>query len=310
MVKMDYQKILNEIADEVKPFLRDGKVADYIPALANVDPEQFAMSITLFDGSQYSVGDADTLFSIQSISKVFSFTLALKYYGKDLYKRLGHEPSGNPFNSLVQLEYEHGKPRNPFINAGALNVTDALTSHYSDEELAYTEVLNFVKSIADNNTISSNDIVAKSELDNGYRNKALANLMKSFKNFDNDVDKVVEVYFKHCSIEMSTKMLSRAMLYLANHGIDPITNKTYISTQQAKRINAIMLTCGHYDASGDFAFNVGLPGKSGVGGGIVSIVPKIMGISVFSPGLNAQGNSLVGTKALAIFTDKTGYSIF
>jgi glutaminase len=147
-------------------------------------------------------------------------------------------------------------------------------------------------------------------MDNGYRNKALANLMKSFKNFNNEVDKVVEIYFKHCSIEMNTKMLSRAMLYLANHGIDPITNKTYISTQQAKRINAIMLTCGHYDASGDFAFNVGLPGKSGVGGGIVSVVPKMMGISVFSPGLNTQGNSLVGTMALTLFTDKTGLSIF
>jgi len=307
---MDYQSILNDISNEIKPFLDEGKVADYIPALANVDANQFGMSLTLFDGTQYSVGDSDTLFSIQSISKVFTFTLALKFYSKKLYKRIGVEPSGNPFNSLVQLEYEHGKPRNPFINAGAINITDALVNYYKDEDIAYEEVLNFIKSITDNDSISSNDIVSSSEMEHGHRNKALANLMKSFNNFDNCVDKIVEVYFKHCSIEMNTRMLSRAMLYLANHGIDPITAKQHISSSQAKRINAVMLTCGHYDASGDFAFNVGLPAKSGVGGGIAAVVPKQMGISVWSPGLNAQGNSLVGTMALELFTKKTGLSIF
>ena len=307
---MDYQKILQEIAQEVKPFLKKGKVADYIPALSSVDPEQFAMSLTLFDGTQYNVGDTDTLFSIQSISKVFTFTLALNLYGKRLYKRIGVEPSGNPFNSLVQLEYENGVPRNPFINAGAINVTDALMNHYQDYKITYEEVLNFIKDIANDDSISSNEIVSKSEMEHGYRNIALANLMKSFKNFDNNVLDVVDVYFQHCSIEMNTKMLSRAMLYLANHGVDPISNKRYISPQRAKRINAVMLTCGHYDASGDFAFNVGLPGKSGVGGGIVAVVPKLMGISVWAPGLNAHGNSLAGTMALELFTSKTCLSVF
>lgn len=307
---MDYQSILEEISKEVTPLLKEGKVADYIPALASVNKEQFAMSITLFDGTQYSVGEADKLFSIQSISKVFTFTLALRFYGKAMYKRIGHEPSGNPFNSLVQLEYENGKPRNPFINAGAINVTDALVNYYKSDEAAYEEVLSFIKSIADDESIDVDCVVAKSEMEHGYRNIALANLMKSFNNLDNDVNRVVDVYFKHCSIEMNTKMLSRAMLYLANHGNDPVAGKNYITSAQAKRINALMLTCGHYDASGDFAYNVGLPGKSGVGGGIVAIVPKVMGISVWSPGLNAQGNSLAGTKALELFTDKTGLSIF
>lgn len=307
---MDYQSILGEISQEVSPFLLNGKVANYIPALAEVNPEQFAMSITLFDGTQYHVGSFDTLFSIQSISKVFTFTLALTYFGKKLYKRIGVEPSGNPFNSLVQLEYEHGKPRNPFINAGAINVTDALVSHFESHQKAYEEVMKFIRSISDDNSIDSNKIVAHSEMEFGHRNIALANLMKSFNNFDNKVLDVVDVYFKHCSVEMNTKMLSRAMLYLANHGVDPICKKRYVSAQRAKRINAVMLTCGHYDASGDFAFNVGLPGKSGVGGGIVAVVPKLMGISVWSPGLNAQGNSLVGTKALELFTSKTGLSIF
>ncbi len=307
---MDYQTILDEISQEVKPFLTKGRVADYIPALANVDPKQFAMSITLFDGTQYHAGDVNTLFSIQSISKVFTLTLALKFYGQKLYQRVGVEPSGNPFNSLVQLEYEQGKPRNPFINAGAINVTDALVTHYKNSVTAYKEVIDFIKFISDDNSITSNEVVEHSEMKFGHRNLALSNLMKSFKNFDNEVDDVVNLYFKHCSIEMSTKMLSRAMLYLANHGIDPITKKTYISTQRAKRINAVMLTCGHYDASGEFAFHVGLPGKSGVGGGIVAVVPKVMGLSVWAPALNTHGNSLVGTMALQLFTDKTGLSIF
>ncbi len=307
---MDYQGILDEIKEEITPYLTQGKVADYIPALAEVDPHQFGMSLTLFDGSTYSVGSCDTLFSIQSISKVFSFTLALKFYSTDLYRRIGHEPSGNPFNSLVQLEYEQGRPRNPFINAGAINVTDALISHYGDSTKAFAEILGFVRAISDEPTINVNTTVADSEMEHGFRNLALANLMKSFNNLDNDVTQVVQTYFNHCAIEMNTKMLSRAMLYLANHGTDPITHDVFITASQAKRINAVMLTCGHYDASGDFAFQVGLPGKSGVGGGIVAVIPKQMGICVWSPGLNAQGNSLVGTKALELFTTKTGLSVF
>lgn len=307
---MDYHSILEEIAEEISPLLKKGKVADYIPALAGVDPEQFGISLTLFDGRQYSTGDADTLFSIQSISKVFTFTLALKFYSTAIYKRIGREPSGNPFNSLVQLEYEHGIPRNPFINAGAINVTDALISHYGDNINTFKEIVDFIRVAADEPSITYSKTVADSEMEHGFRNLALANLMKSFHNLDNEVEEVVQTYFKHCAVEMNTKMLSRSMLYLANHGVDPINNLVHITPQQAKRINAVMLTCGHYDASGDFAFHVGLPGKSGVGGGIVAVIPKLMGIAVWSPGLNAQGNSLVGTKALELFTTKTGLSIF
>jgi len=307
---VDYQKILEDIEQEVKPMLLEGKVADYIPALAGIDPEQFAMSITLFDGTQYSVGKSEKLFSIQSISKVFTYTLALKFYSEEFYGRVGHEPSGDPFNSLVQLEYENGVPRNPFINAGAINVTDALITHYGSSKSAYNHIIEFIRSIADEEEIYLDKAVSISEMEKGYRNISLASLMKSFDNLDNSVLDVVQTYFNHCSIEMNTQMLSRAMLYLANHGLDPVTNKAYISPPQAKRINAVMLTCGHYDASGDFAYNVGLPGKSGVGGGIVAIVPGKMAISVWSPGLNAQGNSLVGTKALELFTTKTGLSIF
>lgn len=308
---MNYQLILDEIAKEVIPYLSKGRVANYIPALAGINKEQFGMSITLFDETIYSVGDCKTLFSIQSISKVFSFTMALKLYNNELYRRIGHEPSGNPFNSLVQLEYEHGKPRNPFINAGAINVADMLMNYYNnDAKRAYGEILEFIKSATDNALIASNKIVADSEMEFGFRNIALANMMKSFKNLDNDVVDVLKIYFNCCAIEMDTEMLSRSMLFLANHGVDPITKSVYTTSSQAKRINSIMLTCGHYDASGDFAFRVGLPGKSGVGGGIVALVPGIMGICVWSPGLNEQGNSLAGTMALELFTTKTGLSIF
>ena len=307
---MDYQNILEEIMLEIQPFLNEGEVANYIPALAKVEPNQFAMTLTLFDGTTYSVGCNDTKFSIQSISKVFTFTKSLSLYGKKIYDKVGKEPSGNAFNSLVQLEYENGIPRNPFINAGAIAITDSLCSYYKNEEKTFDTILQFIQETSNNFELSFNDDVWKSEYECGHRNMALANLMKSFGNFDNDIDSVIRTYFKQCSIEMNTFELSRAMLFLANHGIDPITNKRFVTQSQAKRINAIMLTCGHYDASGEFAFHVGLPGKSGVGGGIVAIVPDVMSICVFSPRLNSWGNSLVGTKALELFTTKTSHSIF
>ncbi len=307
---MDYQAILNEIYQEIQPQLSYGNVANYIPALANVNPNQFAMSITLKDGTQYSVGNSDTKFSIQSISKVLSFSLAIDIYSKSLYKRVSVEPSGSPFNSLVQLDYEHGIPRNPFINAGAIVVTDALISHFGGEYAALEKIINFTRDIAQNRDIVFDAKVAKSEFEHGSRNLALAYLMQSFNNIENCVEEVVKTYFKQCSITMTTNELSRAMLYLAFRGKDPITKNEYLTPSQAKRVNALMLTRGHYDASGEFAFNVGLPAKSGVGGGIVAVVPNKMGIAVWSPRLNKYGNSHAGTEALKLFTAKTGLSIF
>ena len=305
---MNYQKILEDIEKEIQPFFSRGKVADYIPALAKVEPKQFAMSIRLFDGSSYSVGNEDHKFSIQSISKVFTFTLALNHYGKNLYKRVGHEPSGNPFNSLVQLEHENGIPRNPFINAGAIVTADTLVSLHKKD--TFTNILEFIRKVSNDNSITYDEEIFNSELGHGFRNFALINMIKSFNNIKNNIDDVIETYFKQCSIMMSTKELANSMLYLANHGINPLTNEVIISESKAKRINSIMLTCGHYDASGDFAYKVGLPGKSGVGGGIVAVVPQKMAICVYSPELNTNGNSLVGTKALELFTSKTGLSIF
>ena len=307
---MNYQKILDEIYDEIQPELQHGKVADYIPALAEVNKGQFAMTVTLEDGSVYSVGDSTKKFSIQSISKVFTFTLALEIYSKELYKRVGVEPSGNAFNSLVQLEYEHGIPRNPFINAGAIVITDTLITHYKDPDKTLKVLLYFMKKISGNPKLSIDKEVANSEMEHGDRNLALARLMRSFGNFENEVQSTVMTYFQHCAITMNTEELSRAMLFLAFGGIDPVSKKVFISSSKAKRINAMMLTCGHYDASGEFAFHVGLPAKSGVGGGIVATVPGEMSIAVWSPALNKYGNSHAGTLALEMFTTKTGLSIF
>ena len=307
---MDYQTILNEIYEEIQPHLSEGNVADYIPALAEVDKNQFAMTVTLDDGTSYSVGDYQKKFSIQSISKVFTFTLALNIYSKDLYRRVGVEPSGNPFNSLIQLEYEHGKPRNPFINAGALVITDSLISHYKDNYNTLEAILNFIRDITDNRSICFDAEVARSEMEHGDRNLSLAHLMKSFGNFENSVEDTVMTYFKHCAVEMNTEELSRSFLYLAFDGKDPISAREFISRDKTRRINAVMLTCGHYDASGEFAYHVGLPAKSGVGGGIAAIVPGKMSIAVWSPALNSYGNSHAGTIALEMFTQKSGVSIF
>ncbi len=305
---MNYQLILEEIEKEVQPFFSQGKVANYIPALAKVDPYQFAMSIQMFDGTSFGIGQINKKFSIQSISKVFTFTIALNHYGKELYKRVGHEPSGNPFNSLVQLEYENGIPRNPFINAGAIVTADSLVSIYKKN--SFENILDFIRKVSNDETISFDEEIFQSELAHGFRNFALINMIRSFNNIYNNIDDVINTYFKQCSIMMSPAQLAKSMLFLANHGVNPLTNEEIITESKAKRINSLMLTCGHYDASGDFAYKVGLPGKSGVGGGIVAIVPKKMAICVYSPKLNTQGNSLIGTKALELFTTKTGLSIF
>jgi len=308
---MDFSAVLNNIHKQIQPLLGQGKVADYIPALAEVNKKQFGMAITLNTGEFYGIGDYQLPFSIQSISKVFSFTLALRAYRQELYKRVGREPSGDPFNSLVQLEYEQGIPRNPFINAGAIVVCDSLISHFNTHHSkAFEKTLDFIRDCANDTSIDFDQNVYTSEMQHGYLNIALANLMKSFGNIDNKVNDVISTYFKQCSVVMNCMQLSRAMLYLADHGSDPITGREFINESQAKRINSLMLTCGHYDASGDFAFSVGIPGKSGVGGGIVAVIPGKMTIAVYSPALNKNGNSLAGTKALELFTTMTGLSIF
>ena len=303
----DFQPILTDIAAAVSPHLGEGKVADYIPALACVPQNKFGFVVAPIDGDDIAVGDADERFSVQSISKVFTLALALRGVGPKLWDRLGREPSGNPFNSLVQLEYEHGIPRNPFINAGALVVLDALMESCADPKGA---ILDYVREVAVSPDITYDETVARSEADWGYRNRALANFLKGFGNLHHEVDEVLDIYFHICALSMSCRELARAFRHFANGGIDPVSGKALASPRRVRRINSLMTTCGLYDAVGDFAFHVGIAAKSGVGGGIAGVVPRQFAVCVWSPGLDNSHNSLAGMRALQIFTERTGCSIF
>ena len=301
--------VVREIADEMRQRRDRGEVATYIPELACVDSQAFGLVAIDAEGRLAAAGDSDTAFSIQSISKVFTLTLALGKIGDRLWRRVGREPSGSPFNSIVQLERERGVPRNPFINAGAIAVTDAILSGHQPRE-AIGEILRFMQFVADDASITIDEAVAASEQRTGFRNIALANYMKSFDVLDNPVDFTLGVYFHHCAIAMSCRQLAMAGRFLAHLGRNPTTGLSVVQPERARRINAVMLTCGHYDGSGEFAYRVGLPGKSGVGGGILAIAPGKASIAVWSPGLDANGNSHLGRVALEALTKRMGWSIF
>ena len=303
------QTIVDEIHETLRPRFGEGKVADYIPQLAKVDVKQFAMTVIPLDGAPVICGDANVPFSVQSVSKVFSLTLALGIVGDALWKRVGREPSGSAFNSIVQLEQERGIPRNPFINAGAIAVADVILSGHRPKE-AIGEIVQFVRFLANDETISIDPAVAASETQTGHRNIALAEFMRGFGNLHHSAEMVLGVYFHQCALAMSCQQLAQAGLFLANNGVNPVTGHQVVSRERARRINALMLMCGHYDGSGDFAYRVGLPGKSGVGGGILAIAPGKVAIAVWSPGLNAVGNSLLGSLALEMLAKRTGWSIF
>ena len=302
-------QVVRDIAEEMARRPDRGDVASYIPDLARVDPKHFGLVVIDADGNVAAGGDADTPFSIQSISKVFTLTLALGKVGDRLWRRVGREPSGSAFNSIVQLEYEKGVPRNPFINAGAIAVTDTILSGHQPRE-ALGEILRFIQFLADDSSITIDEAVAAGEQRTGFRNVALANYMKSFGVIENPVDYTLGVYFHHCAIAMSCRQLATAGRFLAHLGRNPATGLTVVQPERARRINAVMMTCGHYDGSGEFAYRVGLPGKSGVGGGILAIAPSKASIAVWSPGLDASGNSHLGRIALEALTKRMGWSVF
>lgn len=302
-------RLAAEVHHDVQSRIGEGRVADYIPALARIDPRQFGLALHTCSGETAAVGSCRQGFSIQSVSKVFTLTLALGRVGDALWQRVGREPSGSPFNSIVQLEREQGIPRNPLINAGALVVTDAILAGRAPQ-VAVAEILSYLRELSDDMDIKVDREVAQSEADTGFRNASLANFIKSFGNLVHPVEHVLETYFNQCALRMNCVQLARAGLFLAHEGVDPLTGHRVVDGQAARRINAIMMTCGHYDASGDFAFRVGLPGKSGVGGAILAIAPRQAAVAVWSPGLNAAGNSLVGSLALESLSRRTGWSVF
>ena len=303
---MDYQNILEKIYNEIIPYSQEGKQADYIPALAKVNPDQFGICLETVTGEIYSYKQADTRFSIQSIAKVFALAMALSLKGEELWKRVGKEPSGTAFNSLVQLEIEKGIPRNPFINAGAVVVADVLLTELDDAE---NEFINFLRALCGDDSIDYNMEVATSEREHGYLNAAIANLLKYHGTIKNDIETVLMFYFKMCSVEMSCRELAKAFLAFTNHSVFEFGGYK-LSRSRIKRLNAVMQTCGFYDEAGEFSYLVGLPGKSGVGGGIIAVYPHRYSVAVWSPRLNTKGNSVMGMKALELLTTYTEESIF
>lgn len=305
----DLDTVVREIADEMRNRPDRGEVATYIPELARANRDAFGIAVIDAEGRAALGGDSEIPFSIQSISKVFTLTLALGQVGDRLWKRVGREPSGDPFNSIIQLELERGVPRNPFINAGAIAVTDVILSGHRPRE-AIGEILRFMQALAEDSSVTIDEAVAASEKRTGFRNAALANYMRSFGVIENPVENTLGVYFHHCAIAMSCRQLAMAGRFLAHSGRNPSSGFSVVSAERARRINAIMLTCGHYDGSGEFAYRVGLPGKSGVGGGILAIVPAGASIAVWAPGLDSWGNSHLGRIALEMLTKRMGWSIF
>jgi glutaminase len=303
---MNYAAILQDIYNEAKGQPKIGLVSTSIPELSIINPDKFGIHLLTINGEDFCIGDASEKFSIQSVSKVLSLTLAFSIVGEKIWERVGVEPSGNPFNSLVQLEYEKGIPRNPFINAGALVIADVLISELKNPK---QDFLAFIREVSGNYHIDFNPKVANSEKNAGFRNAALANFLKSFGNIKNDIDEVLDFYFYQCSIEMTCKELAHAFFFFANEGITE-AGRQILNRSQVKRLNALMQTCGFYDESGEFTYRVGLPGKSGIGGGIVALHPKNFVVASWSPRLNEKGNSELGMFALEKLTTKTGMSIF
>lgn len=306
---MDLAGIVTETWNELADERGCGTPASYIPALAQVDPNKFGIALATKNGEVFCAGDADERFSIQSISKVFALALALEREGASLWDAVGREPSGNPFNSIVQLEREKGVPRNPFINSGAIVTTDRFIGDRSPDD-AVDDLLSRLRRMGQEPTIAFDPEVARSESETGSRNRSLAWFLADFGRLLNPVEDVLSVYFRQCALSMSCRQLAESALFLAFDGADPVTGQQMCSASRARRINALMLLCGHYDNSGQFAFEVGFPGKSGVGGGILASVPGRAAIAVWSPGLNRAGTSLLGAKALAAIARRTGWSVF
>lgn len=304
---INYQSVLQDTYQKICSEENTGEVASYIPELAKINPDQFGVCVRTVGGEEYGVGDWKAKFSIQSISKVLALSLTYNLLGDKIWDRVGVEPSGNAFNSLTQLETDNGIPRNPLINAGAMVICDMLISHTDD---AKKELLEFINQICPDSKIEYSEKIAQSEKSVGYRNIALCNFIKSFGNIENDPQLVLDFYFHMCSLEMTCQELSNTFMFLVDDNFRSTKGEKVLDMQKAMRLNAIMQTCGFYDESGEFSFRVGLPGKSGVGGGILALHPDKYCVAAWSPKLNAKGNSSRGMKFLELFTSKTKSAIF
>ena len=306
---MDYQALVDEVLADVSAYKGQGNVASYIPTLAQADPSKLGLALVLNDGSSFCAGDADEPFSIQSISYVFALCLALHHVKAALWNHVGREPAGSPVNSILQLELEKGRPRNPLTSAGALVVCDQLIAA-DGADVAVDEMLGFLRDRSGDSSVAIDERILMSESRAGAFNRSLAHFIAAFGNLKSPVEEVLSAYYRQCSVAMSCRQLAQAALFLAFDGVDRRTGDAVTIASRSRRINALMLTCGHYDNSGDFAFRVGLPGKSAMSGGILAIIPGVGAACAWSPGLNAAGTSLAGAMALERLAERTGWSIF
>lgn len=300
------QTLLEEILEKGKEKIPYGKTADYIPELGRADKNRLGICIFTRDGKQYRAGDTSTRFTIQSISKVINLAAALERCGfEHVFSKVGMEPSGEAFNSLVELDLTSSYPFNPMINSGAIAVASFL-----EPIMDFEEMLEFSRTLCQDPGITLDEAVCQSEMSHASRNRAIAYLLESKGIIESDVEKSLQLYIKLCSLSVTAQSLANLGLVLACGGTHPVTGERLLSSHVVQVIKTIMLTCGMYDGSGDFAIRVGLPAKSGVGGGIMAVVPTRMGIGIFSPGLDGKGNSLAGIQVLERLSRRMYLSIF
>lgn len=305
------KKLLESLVEKNKVYAKEGKLASYIPALLEADLEALGVCVVdLKDNYEFWAGDSDVKFTIQSISKVISLIIALNDNGRtNVFKKVNAEPTGMGFNSIVNLEDSmENRPYNPMINAGAIVTTSLIFGENQDKKLE--RILNFLRRASNNPNIGINEEIYLNEKATGDRNRALAYFMKSTGALEGDVEEVLDLYFKQCSIEATARDLARFGAVIANDGVTPWSNEVLMSRDICRIVKTIMVTCGMYDASGEFAVHVGIPAKSGVGGGVLATVPRRYGIGLYGPSLDNKGNSICGLRILKDLSEEFDLSIF
>ncbi len=304
------QILLNKILENCRRITEKGKVATYIPALGKADPNDLGICVADMNGDLFSAGDYEKKFTIQSISKTVTLMLAIMDNGIEyVFDKIGMEPTGDAFNSIIKLEIvSPSKPLNPMINAGAIAVTSMIKGKNSLEK--FHRLLNFFRKISGNENLDINEEAYLSEKATGDRNRSMAYFMRDVGIFTGDVEDILDVYFRQCSIEVNCIDIAKIGLFLANDGRIPETGEIITSEKVSRIVKTFMVTCGMYNASGQFAINVGIPAKSGVGGGIMTSIPHKMGIGVYGPALDDKGNSIGGCEMLKKLSEELDFSIF